>query len=64
MKATIDLDVLKKYLLSHPMAKIYLASEMGYRSTHVIDKWIERGNIPRMRKEQVIRTIKHLSKRD
>ncbi len=62
MKATADLEVLKKYLLSHPMAKIYLASELGYRSTHVIDKWIERNNVPRAVKEQMIKTIKRLSK--
>lgn len=56
-KTTEEIQKLKEYLKSGPTKKIELTFAMGYRSTSVIDKWIERKNIPRLAKEKVLKYI-------
>lgn len=57
MKATNDFKKLKKFLASDYSNKSYLAYKLGYSSTLTIDKWIERGQIPDIRRNQVFQII-------
>jgi len=53
---------LLKYWLSQPgNGPVKLAGIFGYESSETVNKWIERGNIPKFRLQQVLEVISESS---
>lgn len=51
-----DIKFLKKWLEVNP--KLAIAVKFGYRNTNTIDRWIERGNLPHNRRDEIISFLK------
>lgn len=53
-KSNNELQRLKKYLSSEPEAKLKLCFALGYVTPTTIDKWLTKGEIPRIAKRHVV----------
>lgn len=63
MALELSIRKLKKYLASEPSAKSKLAARVGIASTSTIDKWIDNGEIPKLKKMLVLVAIKEMERK-
>jgi len=49
-----DILKLKRYLKENPKGKISLCVSLGYHCENTILKWITRGKLPRLRRQEIL----------
>lgn len=56
-KTSEEISTLKNFLSEDAFNKMKIAKFMGYTTTVAIDKWIARGNLPKIYKQNILRFI-------